>query len=505
MKTNFPRRNFLKSTAAAGAWLGLADLGFLAQLPSVSAADARLNPNLVRVDPQMEPLVRLLEDTPRERLLEEVGQRVQNGLSYRELLCSLLLAGVRNIQPRPVGFKFHAVLVINAAHQASLASPDSDRWLPIFWALDAFKDSQARNRREGDWTMSAVDEKAVPSADKARAAFVAAMDNWDPAATDVAVAGLARSAGANEMFEMFCRYGVRDFREIGHKAIYVANTWRTLSAIGWQHAEPILRSLAYAILDHEGENPAKRDASPDRPWRRNLDVVGKIRSDWLQGKPDPAATRELLNHLRVAGPDEASDKVIALLNRGVATSSLWDALFQSAGELVMRAPGIVPMHAMTSTNAIHFAFQHSGNDETRRLLLLQNAAFLTLFRGNPTGDKGVKIDTFDPAPGVAGGQDSLADIFSLISSDRPKAAAEALAWLQREGRPQDFMHQARRLIFLKGRDAHDYKFSAAVLEDYQHLSPAVRDRYLASSVFRLRGAGDTDNDLVRRTRAALKA
>ena len=67
------------------------------------------------------------------------------------------------------------------------------------------------------------------------------------------------------------------------------------------------------------------------------------------------------------------------------------------------------------------------------------------------------------------------------------------------------MHHARRLIFLKGRDAHDYKFSAAVLEDYQHLSPAVRDRYLASSVFRLRGAGDTDNDLVRRTRAALKA
>ena len=82
--------------------------------------------------------------------------------SYREVLTALLLAGVRNIQPRPVGFKFHAVLVVNSAHLASINSPDSDRWLPIFWALDQFKSSQARDVQEGDWTMSAVDESAVP-------------------------------------------------------------------------------------------------------------------------------------------------------------------------------------------------------------------------------------------------------------------------------------------------------------------------------------------------------
>ena len=103
-----------------------------------------------------------LEETPRERLLEEVAARIKRGLSYRELLAALLLAGVRNIQPRPVGFKFHAVLVVNSAHLASLASPDSDRWLPIFWALDYFKDSQSRDVSEGDWTMGPVNESTVP-------------------------------------------------------------------------------------------------------------------------------------------------------------------------------------------------------------------------------------------------------------------------------------------------------------------------------------------------------
>ena len=36
------------------------------------------------------------------------------------------------------------------------------------------------------------------------------------------------------------------------------------------------------------------------------------------------------------------------------------------------------------------------------------------------------------------------------------------------------MTAVRRLIFLKGRDAHDYKFSSAALEDYYHASPALQ-------------------------------
>src|SRR6266853_4952004 len=137
--------------------------------------------------------------------------------------------------------------------------------------------------------MATIDESKLPAAHKARQAFAEAMDNWDEAGADVAVTGLARTAGAQEMFEIFCRYGARDFREIGHKAIYVANGWRTLQAIGWQHAEPVLRSLAYALLDHDGENPARRDAAPDRPWRHNQAVAAKMRADWQDGKASAGA------------------------------------------------------------------------------------------------------------------------------------------------------------------------------------------------------------------------
>src|SRR5262249_11925110 len=174
------RRRFLGVSAAGSALYGLGELGFLSRLGPVSAAEATIDPKIVRLEPEIEPFVRLFEDTPRGNLLEEVASRIKNGLCYRDVVAALLLAGVRNVQPRPsVGHKFHAVLVVNSAHIASLGSPDSDRWLPIFWALDYFKQSQASDVREGNWTMGPVDESAVPPARKAAAAFAAAMDNWD--------------------------------------------------------------------------------------------------------------------------------------------------------------------------------------------------------------------------------------------------------------------------------------------------------------------------------------
>ena len=85
------------------------------------------------------------------------------------------------------------------------------------------------------------------------------------------------------------------------------------------------------------------------------------------------------------------------------------------------------------------------------------------------------------------------------------AARKILGFLQDGADPQPLFEASRRLIFLKGRDAHDYKFSSAVLEDFHHLKPPWRDRFLAASVFNLRGSGDSDNQLVQRARAALGA
>jgi hypothetical protein len=502
------RRSALqRGLAGSAALLGLGDLVFLRALRPVSAAEARLAPEAVRFRPEIEPLVRLIEDTPREKLLEAVAERLRKGLSYREVLAALLLAGVRNVQPRPaVGFKFHAVLVVNSAHLASLSSPPAERWLPIFWALDHFKSAQAQDVREGDWTLSAVNEAAVPPPEKAKAAFLDAMNRWDEPAADAAIAGFVRSAGAAEVFEAFWRLSARDFRSIGHKAIFAANSWRTLQCIGWHHAEPVLRSLAYALLQHEGENPSTRDAPADQPWRRNLELAPKLRPDWQHGRPDGGATAALLDALRTGSEEDAPRAVADAIGGGASAQSVWDAVFLGAGELLMRQPGIVALHAVTSANALHFAYTATASDETRRLLVLQAAAFVALFRKAMTERGSVRsdiaIDRIEPATGNE--KDLAPDaIFAAVGSDRDDAARRTLAYLRKYPDPSDLLDAARLLVFLKGNDSHDYKFSSAAFEDYLHVSPPWRERYLAASVYRLRGSAEANNPLVERTRAAL--
>jgi hypothetical protein len=498
MSTSPDRRSFLAASAVG------AGLPFLHTLPAVSADDAKLGPDVVRLDPEVEPLVRLLEDTPREKVLEEVGHRVKAGLPYRDLLAALFLAGVRNVQPRPtVGFKFHAVLVIHSAHLSALSGPDRERWLPLFWAVDNFKGSQAQTQKESGWRMKPADELKLPPAHQAREAFVAAMEDWDEEAADAAATALARTAPTNELFDLFARYGCRDFRDIGHKAIYVANAFRTLDAIGWHHAEPIVRSLAYALLHHEGDNPARRDADPDRPGRRNAELARKVKPGWRGGKASAGATADVLAASRSATDAELCDQAVSLLNEGVAPGAVWDGLFAAGGELLMRQPGIVALHSLTSLNALHYAYRTTADDGLRKLLLLQGAAFVPLFREamksrGRVGD--ARIDALTPADE----KPEAGAVFDALSRDKGAAARLALGYLKdNPAGAKDLIDAGRRLVFLKGTDSHDYKFSAAVMEDYAHLAPPWRDRFLAASLYWLKGSAGPDAPLVARTRAAL--
>jgi hypothetical protein len=504
MSTPFStRRRFLTGAAAA-----LGGFGFLSRLPALSADEVKnAGRAFVQLSDDIEPLVRLIEETPRDKVIDAAVGKIKDGTSYQQLLAAILLAGVRGIKPRPVGFQFHAVLVVHSAHLASLAAVDKDRWLPLLWAVDNFKASQATNKEKNDgWMMPPVDDSKVPTAFAARAAFIDAMDNWDVEAADVAVAGLARTASAGDVIELFWRYGCRDFRDIGHKAIFVANSWRTLQTIGWRHAEPVLRSLVFALLEHEGDNPAKRDADPDRPFRDNQKRAADIGDCWQSGTLSPEATADFLAALRTADAAGACDEVVALRKKGVHPQSVWDGLFLTAVELLMRQPGIVGLHCVTSVNALHHAWQSSDNGETRRLLMLQGAAFLTMFRKAMEGRGGkladLRLDALEPAKAK---DDFTAEgIFADVGKDRTAAARKTLASLQHDPRQAEpLMAAARRLIFAKGDNAHDYKFSSAALEDYYHVSPHWRPRYLAAATVQLRGAGDKDNALIQRTRDAM--
>ena len=127
---------------------------------------------------------------------------------------------------------------------------------------------------------------------------------------------------------------------------------------------PVLRSLAAALQNHgDDANPATRDLPSDRTWREFQAVLGQIPQTWKQGRRDDAARNELVRTLREVSELDAGRAVIDLLKHGVSTDSIWEGIFATAAELVLRLPAVVPVHAQTSANAFHYVFRHARADD----------------------------------------------------------------------------------------------------------------------------------------------
>ena len=441
---------------------------------------------MTRTLPEAGALHRLIEETPHERVAAELAGLIRDGLDHRRTLAALAVATSRSVQPFPhVGFKYHTVLALQSVHLTALKLTGNERWLPVFWALDYFKRAQEAERRQSGWTMGPQPPPVAGTAEAARKRLIDALDRWDLEAVDPAIVDFARLAAPEQLSEVLFRYGIRDLRAIGHKTIAVQNVHRLLPVVGPEYAPPVLRSLAAALQNHgSGPNPATSDLPSDRTWREFQAMLGEIPNTWEQGRRDDGARNELVRTLREVSELDAGLAVIDLLKGGVSTDSIWEALFATAAELVLRRPTVVPVHAQTSANAFHYAFRHARTETTQLLALMQSAAFMPAFRrrvGNARSD--LRIDELEPLAVLGSGVDALREAFSELPHDRVTGARKALHHLQHGGSADRLITSARLHLARNGRRSHEYKFTEAALETYGEMAPtAWRDRILAASM-----------------------
>jgi hypothetical protein len=479
--------------------------------------EVEVTPALMKFRPEIEPLVSLIERTPRDKCAEMVVEQIQNGVSYRQLLAALFLAGIRDVNPRPPGFALHCVFVIHSSHIISLEAPPDSRLLPLFYALDIFKGSQERDARQptGDFTMRAIREP-LPASERAAAEFLAAMEAWDSERAERAAVSLARNRGGSEVFELLWRYGARDYRNIGHKAIFVANAQRTLNAIGWQHAEPVLRSLVLGLLDFGRQQQVNGYAFDDQCYSGNVkrlkEIFPRLDEAWTGEQGDPTAARGILATIRTSTPEEACAEVAGLFTKGkTSAGSVWDAVHLAAAELRMRArssAAIVGVHAVTSANALHHAYLVASELEIRLLLLLQAVGWMVQFRKwaetheenlrpRPITDLEASTDEpFDRA---------LSEVLNGIPSDADASAARVLRLTRDPHSRQGFQAAALRLTLTKADEVHYYKYLAALIEDTPLVSPEWQPHLFAATVYYMKGSNDPEPASMKRAREALRA
>ena len=505
---NVSRRVFLRNATSTGLVGSIGGLDALTRIGQASAAETGVTPDMVRFTPDIEPFVRLIEDTPREQCIEAVAERITSGATYQQLLAATFLAGIRNVNPQPPGFKFHCVFLAHAANYLAQSAPVEERFLPLFWVLDVFKKSQADDVREGDFLLR-EHPGPLPDGAIAESEFRDAMDDWDELRADAAVTALARSGDPRQVFNMLWAYGARDYRNLGHKAIFVANAWRTLDAIGWQHAEPTLRSLVLGLLDFGKTEVVNDYGLDDQAYPANVELVAShlnaLPGHWHGGTTNDSATQALLGPLRDGSTDAACALAVQSLRDGTCEGqAVWDAVHLIASELMMRQPGIAGIHAVTSVNGLRFAYEHTNDPQTKLLMLLQGVGWMGQFRNymKPDKDNDLRIDAMVPDDIASNAEEAAESIYAMVSDDRDAAARMAFAYAQKHD-ANDLFAMGRRLVFLKSSEHHHLKWPAALFEDYHLASPQYRPQLAATSMYYLRGTGHGDSAAVQRAIAAL--
>jgi hypothetical protein len=291
----------------------------------------------------------------------------------------------------------------------------------------------------------------------------------------------------DEIFSLLFAYGARDLREIGHKAISVANAHRLVARLDSVQFEAVLRSTVAALQNSDaGPNPASHDLEPDRPWQQNQQRLRDIPASWQQqGRNDPAARAELRAELYRVSQQEAGAVIVTMLRQGISPDIIWQLLFGMAAEFVMVRPGILAVHAQTTVNALHYAYRVCGRGETQQLLLLQCAAFMALFR-QYTGATATdfNLEALQPLPLHRPTAEAMDELYAEVAAGRRlRAAGKALAYLQSDGDPEALIARARHHCVYYADEPHDYKYPEAVFDSYAQFSDAAwRRRFLSAGM-----------------------
>ncbi len=446
----------------------------------------------------LQALAEEIRKKPRAQILDLAAERMRRGVDFETMLGAVFLAGLHEIEPWYVGGKLHAVLMVASIFDLADTATPEEAWLGTLWNLDDFKRSQERDLVGGDWVMPPKPAVSFPDETSARREFLAAMDAWDTERADRALVGLTPFHTRDSLFEIIWPLAVRCYENIGHKIIYAAQVERTLRRMGWRYAEPALRSLVLGLLYNA---PGQTSA-----FARSRELAASFPEGWRRGKEDPQKSLSLLGQIRPANAEEAQRLVIAALKEGLGPQTIWDGLRLFASELFQRHPEtatmrdraiLLPVHALTVTNACGYASRMTRNENTRRILLLQAAAFLASMREDlkrivQLSMEGPGIDQLGVE--LAGANPTLEQCFADYSAGAARVALDRNPSLA-----PAFRARMRTALFHKGVEHHQHKYAAAAWEESLLVDPRWQSRILAPAATYL-NPHEADTELFTRSR-----
>jgi hypothetical protein len=288
----------------------------------------------------IEPLVRLMQDTPVAKLLPAVVEKLNSGTPLKDLVAAGARANARTFGGEDyVGF--HTMMALAPSyHIAGQMSPE-ERALPVLKVLyrntNRIQESGGSSKEVLHPVTAATNVAAVDSSPGE--ALREAVRSRDAARAEAVFAAIATTP--EDALDALLQE-VHDDTEV-HRVVLPYRAWDLMGIIGREQATTLLRqSVRYCV---RAESWRRSDPAAVLP--RTLEEYKLLGATPGTRKAEDAWVEELSMTIFRSSPEQAAAAAAAALAEGMEPDAIGEAISLAANQLVLRDHGRTPEGEVT--------------------------------------------------------------------------------------------------------------------------------------------------------------
>ncbi len=281
----------------------------------------------------LEPMVCLMQETPVNRLLPVLVEKLRSGTELKQLVSAAALANARTFGGEDyVGF--HTLMALSPAYAMARELPDTRRPLPVFKVL--YRNTN-RIQEKGGRKAEVLKQVAAGNSPETRPGseiIREAVRRKDVAGAEKTLVSIGCAEDAfNELLPV-----VQDATEV-HRVVLVSRAWDLLDVIGMAHAYPMLRQSVRYCVRAETPNYVTH-------FQKSRDLLPKLFDQYRLAGRDPGRRQaddgwiaRMSETIFKSTPEQAADAAAAALAEGMAPDAVGEAISVAANQLVLRDAG----------------------------------------------------------------------------------------------------------------------------------------------------------------------
>jgi hypothetical protein len=443
----------------------------------------------------MEPLVSLMQETPADRLLPAVVERMKAGTDLRQLVAAASLANARSFGGQDYD-GYHAIMALVPSYHMACELPEAQRALPVLKVLYRNTSHIQKMGGRNHEALHHVEPAAVHAGLRGAEALREATRRLDMDGAERTFAALVR--GPLEEAYNDLQLVVQDYVDV-HRVVLAWRSWALLDFTGKEHAHTLLRQSVRFCVDEEGnihryKNQGQEALRALLP--KLLDRRGLANRSPGDRRPDDAWMEKMSHTIYASRRDQAAEAVAEALADGVAPEVIGEAISLAANQLVLHDPGrtradtpkkpigsvhgaSVGVHASDAANAWRNISRVSDRRNTYASLIV--GAYHTAGQAGGLNPKAYPFDEHREKIRNVEPDALLAEAEAAIKANDQARACALIHRYGELGRPErPAFDMLLRYAISEDGALHAEKYYRTVTEEFATTRPAFRWRQLAA-------------------------